>query len=142
MKMIFKLFLGICLVACTNEKHSSSENLNRTASNTIEYFDSFSKRFYSDSLFQMSRIKFPLPGINTDDMDINDNSPYYWQKNKWKMLKAEGDDLTGFKIDLSKTDFTVTETITHPEYPGMIIESVFTLIKGKWYLTRYKDVNL
>ena len=42
-------------------KDSSQKN----TANVIENFDDFYKKFYSDSTFQLSRIKFPLNGNNS-----------------------------------------------------------------------------
>ena len=107
----------------------------------IEDFEGFYKRFNEDSLFQRSRIIFPLPGINTDDMDINQKK-YYWEENKWIFKSTVGLDTINFK-KVRKTEKTkVIEEITSSEYLGLIIRFEFSLVNGKWFLTRYEDVNL
>ena len=49
------------------------------SSREFEDFNIFYHKFNSDSLFQMERIAFPLPGIRTEEMSVLD-SIYSWKK--------------------------------------------------------------
>ena len=59
-----------------------------TANNgDIEDFAQFDAKFHGDSLFQMSRIKFPLDGHGRDGIAEKE-----WTKVNWEMLRtAVGD---------------------------------------------------
>ena len=103
-----------------------------------ERFDVFYKEFHKDSLFQISRIKFPLPGINTDDMEVEDTT-YFWKKEEWSMHHMV--DTTLFFKKTSISDSIVEEEITS-EDPGVYIKRKFQYTQGKWYLVLYEDVNL
>ncbi len=104
-----------------------------------EGFDQFYSKFHSDSVFQMSRIVFPLEGINTEDMSILDTI-YYWTEDKWVFLREPDSNI--FQIEYEKTDTTVIEEVTSEGHLGLVFKSYFEIKKGKWYLARLEDVNL
>ena len=104
-----------------------------------ESFDVFNQRFHTDSLFQLSRVKFPIEGQQIDAFDERD-----WTPNNWIMLKvpvAENVDTTEYKHSLKKTAASVEEAYWVEE-SGFHVERQFKLIDGKWYLTYYNDVNI
>lgn len=106
--------------------------------NKIESFKDFRVNFYSDSIFQRSRIVFPLSGINTEEMTMED-TVYYWKDTDWKIMLKEIP-LEGLKKEVIKTDIKVTEKI-YQEDSGFSIISIFQLQNGKWYLVRYEIHN-
>jgi hypothetical protein len=57
------LFILIIFATCKPAKHITT---NTTVNSSGENFDEIYNRFHSDSLFQMSRIKFPLKGTSID----------------------------------------------------------------------------
>lgn len=116
----------LCLTDCKGQKEA-------------ENFDSFYKRFHSDSSFQYARIKFPLRGINTDESDEGDTLDYYWRRENWVLHRLP--DLNKVKVEAVKSDTLVREKITTDD-PGFYFEREFTRIGGKWYLTYYADINL
>jgi len=134
-KMCIMLFSMIVFVCC---RSGSPEGNSSTVVAGGETFNSFYKAFHQDSLFQISRIQFPLPGINSDDMTVND-SIYFWKKEDW--LFQHMVDTTLFIRKLSITDGTAEEDITSKE-PGVLIKRRFKNDRGKWYLVLYEDVNL
>ena len=87
----------------------------------------------------ISRIKFPLKGINTDDMEISDTI-YYWEKDDWVIHRKI--DTNIFDVSLIRSDTLIIEKITTKDYPGLYVESNFKRINHKWYLIYYTDVNL
>lgn len=106
----------------------------------IENFSSFYQKFHTDSSFQMERIVFPLPGINTDDMTVEDTI-YYWHAIEWEMHKPLNLDGTDFKVETRESEKEVIEKL-YMDDSGFIIERKFELIDGRWFLTFFSNVNL
>lgn len=130
------LFFSFLFIGCQiQDKPKSNGNNNELVK---EQFDAFYTKFHNDSLFQISRIKFPLPGINTDEMTVEDTT-YYWKKDEWVMQHMV--DTTLFSKKMLISDTAVEEEITSKD-PGVIIKRKFQRIKGKWHLVLYEDVNL
>ena len=100
MKKISKELLTILAVllstfnlinSCTAETSNKAEREKDRHTITNENFEVFYKRFYSDSLFQISRIIFPLKGFNSDEYDSElgkKNPPYFWKRKEWKFLET------------------------------------------------------
>lgn len=120
---------------------------------TNENFEVFYKRFYSDSLFQISRIIFPLKGFNSDEYDSElgkKNPPYFWKRKEWKFLETlpqnyvryeKKDWVEEYKKEIKHNkDLSVLEKIFIVD-SGYIDERIFKLIKGKWYLVFYSYRN-
>ena len=118
-----------------------------------ENFSTFYKKFYSDSLFQVSRVVFPLKGFNSDDYDeeLGDkNPPYFWKKKDWSFLKTleknylkvdRKDWVEEYKKEIKvNKDSTILEKIYIVE-SSYIIERKFKKIKGQWYLFFYSYSN-
>ena len=108
--------------------------------NRGEQFESFYSKFHSDSLFQLDRIAFPLPGISTDDMDVDDTTQYYWKKEDWVIHRNIESNL--FEVELTKSDTLVVERLSSEAYPGWILERRFCLVNGEWFLIYYENINL
>lgn len=131
--LIVILFVsGGLLLSCKNQE------ANKTVKE--ESFDRFYAQFHADSLFQMQRIIFPLPGINTDEMG-SDESEYLWEEEDWEMHYDMNLDTTEFIIEKNITDSLAIEKI-YKENTGFSVERTFKKLNGKWFLVSYKDVNL
>lgn len=104
-------------------------------------FKVFYKRFHEDTVFQKERVRFPLPGINTDEMSVLDSN-YFWKKENWQIQKEPKIDNTGdFIMEINETDSIVEEMI-YSKIPGFVFRRKFKKIEGEWYLIRLEDVNL
>ena len=123
-----------------NDQQNSKKLPTDKTKSKEEAFSDFYQRFYTDSLFQYSRIKFPLPGINTDDQDIGGNKPYNWQKDRWQLNYMP--DKKAFNCKTTKSGNLIIEKITSHDDPGLIVESRFKEINGKWFLIYFANVNL
>ena len=108
-----------------------------------EKFNVFYEHFHSDSVFQISRIIFPLNGY-----EINENynpiertdEDFHWNKSDWKIhRKING--TKDLKITTNQSDNLVVETIFIPN-TGFEIVRKFKLINGKWFLIFYGEQNL
>ncbi|MCQ6958508.1 DUF4348 domain-containing protein [Mucilaginibacter aquariorum] len=97
-------------------------------------FDSFFKKFKSDSVYQVEHIKFPIKiTVTEDDRD----SVTYIKKNKWHYVR-----LTNNKEDIykkarsNKNSVTVQYTV---EDTGILMSFDFAYRDGKWRLTSATD---
>lgn len=136
--MMNKYFIGILFISGSFLLSCKNQGGNKTLKD--EPFDSFYVQFHADSVFQMERIKFPLPGINTDEMGT-DNSEYVWEAEDWEMHYDMNLDTTEFIIEKNITDSLAIEKI-YKENTGFSVERTFKKLDGKWFLVYYKDVNL
>lgn len=104
-----------------------------------ENFETFNRKFHSDSIFQMSRIKFPLKGQLIDGFE-NHN----WNSKTWHLMTTEVGSKNlpkEFKRKITKTDSSVVESIWI-ENSGFKLEREFKPINNQWFLTSYNEVNL
>jgi hypothetical protein len=86
LKTLFFIFWISILffISCNSGKKSYSLN-------KIEEFNDFYTRFYSDSLFQISRIKFPLEFTELSDDGMHDvpaEKKEFFKMNKWRNLET------------------------------------------------------
>lgn len=105
----------------------------------VESYVTFYRKFHSDSLFQMSRIKFPIEGYYTDSAGIEQA----WTKKSWIMHRSQiqNADTSIFKLELTNTN-KQKEELLYIEGSGFKVERKFKQINGKWYLIYYVDENL
>ena len=125
------------IVSCDKFKKTRTKSINNKEV-TIENFDKFYDKFHIDSLFQMSRIKFPLEGYQFDSEGKTN-----WSKTNWITLKTKIYDIdtTEYKIEFKKTDKSFSEKFW-VENSGFWSEYKFEVINGKWYLVYAVEQNL
>ena len=112
---------------------------NKTDKKDTENFAEFDERFHSDSLFQISRIIFPLAGKSIDGFEKKN-----WSKSKWEMLKvrvAEKIEEKEYQNVTTLTDSLVEQKIWIVN-SGFSFEQKFKKINGKWFLIYLNDINL
>lgn len=105
----------------------------------VENFEEFNKKFHSDSLFQVSRVDFPIEGKH-----ISGFEQYNWTKKNWQFHAipvAEKIEIGEYQHSLVKTDSLITERFWIPD-SGFEVERQFKLINSKWFLIYYNDINL
>ncbi len=126
------LVIVVTAISCSTAKKGQKENAD------IENFDQFYNRFHSDEKFQMSRIRFPIEGVNIDG-----NKTTTWNKNNWDVLTVRIFDVDKkkFKTSFKKTDTTFDQKVWI-EDSGFLSEHKFKLIGKKWYLVYAYDQNL
>jgi hypothetical protein len=106
--------------------------------NKIENFDTFYNRFHNDTIFQLSRVNFPLEGFMVDhDGEKN------WDKSNWSYLKIKVYDVDTdqFKVYYKKTSNQFIQK-SWIENSGFLSEYRFKPINGKWYLVYALEQNL
>ncbi|MBU0473244.1 MAG: DUF4348 domain-containing protein [Bacteroidetes bacterium] len=138
MKMITKytflvlnlIIVSIMLSGC----NASNESINSSSEN----FDEFYNKFHSDSLFQLSRVKFPLGGKSIQGVDQSE-----WTKDNWQMMKAKiyDVDTSEYKVFYKKTENEFIQKIWI-EDSGFNLEYRFELIDNKWFLVYTLDQNI
>tara|TARA_R110002124_G_scaffold8495_17_gene45157 strand:+ start:15 stop:437 length:423 start_codon:yes stop_codon:yes gene_type:complete len=134
-KILCLVPLFLLLINCNRReklKKVQKENV------VMEKFDVFYNEFHSDSLFQMSRIKFPLQGQNIDGFKKNK-----WTKVNWVLLKTKIYDIDTleFKTRWEKSATSFVQKC-YLEHSGFSSEYRFQLIKKKWYLTYALDITI
>ena len=132
------IILTILLVLFYSCKNGTNRNIENQ-----EEFEGFYAKFYEDSIFQFSRMKFPLKGgeIGGDDYVPSDiEGSTYEPRKEWKLEDfhailpgIESYPKENYELILTKTDTLVTEKIVlHSSGYSEIRE--FRLYDNKWYL--------
>jgi len=110
-------------------------------------FKSFLKRFKNDSVFQHSRIKFPLIKENlVGDLDEAKNETIQIDSSKWTYLTLHYDSSYATrKIDAYSEEILFSKDTAHLSYNGIDnginVEFIFVNYDGIWYLIRWKDLS-
>jgi len=115
-----------------------------------ENFDQFAKAFFTDSLFQTSRINFPLPGSHSLNVGstFGDSICSEWKAEEWTMIKKmfpNQDSIIKigqnvYKRKINRNDSVVEERI-YIENSGFEELQKFVIKDGKWYLSYYSVAN-
>jgi len=126
--------------------------------NTIkgtESFEQFIKVFYTDSLFQVSRIMFPLKGERNIDVPITatnvlgDSIITGWGKRDWRMLTdtyfPNKDTVITINNEryvrkIKKGNKSVVID-TYIEDSGFSVKEIYALKKNKWYLVLFSTLS-
>jgi len=143
----FLLLIFIIALSGCDMNRKKTENKDYTSK---EDFDQFSKAFFTDSLFQMSRINFPLAGPHSLNVGSTFGDSIYseWKEENWVMIKKlfqNQDSIIKigqnvYKRRINKTDSLVEERI-FIENSGFEELQKFVLKDGKWYLSYYSIAN-
>lgn len=165
-RMKRSVFISIALIAfCSyNVQVAAQKNTHLTEfqkENRIvtikgtEDFGQFLKVFYTDSLFQMSRIVFPLKGERNIDVPITatnvmgDSIIDGWEKKEWRMLTDTYFPSKDTVITIDNERYVrkikkgnETAVIdTYIEDSGFSVKEVFALKKKKWYLVLFSTLS-
>ena len=154
------IIFSILLFSSCHKKSATENNLSQIKEVRVENFYTFINKFYSDSLFQLTRIVFPLESetdsvMNKKNLEEKDpkaetdtSNFIAHNKSNWKMLITD----SSFRKDsivivdgvkyirrFHKTEKYVEESILYanPEYIFMTVK--YKLINGKWYLIDYQN---
>lgn len=125
------IFLFIWVACTPNSDHGISLDENGN-----ESFVEFRDVFYNDSLFQLQRTEFPLSGTDPNGEDDN----FYWEMDNWRILRLDANDPQIKLMPLLSLNQVMIERIVLQD--RFLIESKFSLIDGKWYLTEYSGVKM
>ncbi|CAM3431930.1 hypothetical protein [Flavobacterium chungbukense] len=138
----FCIFFLSCNKNKVEESNLDSQTKNSFESKkteTAENFEEFNKKFHSDSIFQVSRVDFPIEGKHVSGFE-----QYNWTRKNWEFLAipvAEKTEIGEYEHSLIKTDSLIIERFWIPD-SGFEVERQFKLINNKWFLISYNDINL
>ena len=144
---------SLLIVSCNNFSQYSNANkeenidLNIKLSDSIssENFDSFYLKFCTDTLFQKSRIIFPLNGNYIHGCDTCFESIVeQWNTNNISQLNSKDfliKQIDGLKYNITRNDSLCNEKFWI-ENSGFKIERKFIIVKNKWFLCYYELCNL
>ncbi len=147
-KFVFILICALVLVQCNRKSNPvtnknvkpivKSESSGTASTKKAENFDNFYVRFHKDSLFQVSRVQFPLKGKKE-----NLKGSSSWTKEKWMMIKATSNevDRNEFNVKTVKNADSYFEGI-YCKNCGFSFEMEYRLINGKWYLVYLQEKDL
>lgn len=149
MKFMWGLLTGAFLGAIVtmwyiNRQMSNSPQATPTevmANALPEDFPAFLDRFATDSLFQMSRISFPLAGLPAyaDSIIIASNS-FRYHAEDWVLHKPFNTSLE-FKQEYEVAgDALVIENIVNSN-AGFGMQRRFARLNGDWHLIYYAGIN-
>lgn len=130
-KVISYLFLSLLLINCNTK-------IEKNTSKFLENFDVFYDKFHEDTVFQVSRVKFPIQGKK-----INGFNNEEWNSKNWEILhtKISAVNTNEFKTNTIRTDSTFIEKCFIPN-SGFYTEYRYKLIDGKWHLIYALDQNI
>lgn len=89
--IVYALIFFSCGSNTINEINRNAANIHSDSSN--ENFEKFNSRFHTDSLFQLSRINFPIDGQFADGENM-----YKWSQKNWSLMKEPVKKVTDIDI--------------------------------------------
>ncbi|MBP1631544.1 MAG: hypothetical protein H6Q15_2437 [Bacteroidetes bacterium] len=157
--LILFIFAVLALNSCSQKNKTRIPIVNLITKS--ESFDEFSKLFYSDSLFQLNRIIFPLENDkkiekeyasalkDSDNIEIHKKNNYHpYNKNNWVFLNnayfKNNDSIAiiegiTYKRRFHKTNKFIEENLIYADDEFVMVKLKFKSINGKWYLIDYID---
>lgn len=126
--------VGVCFMLLTFEKHihaqSGPSGMSKIKVGPSEDFEVFYAQFFGDSVFQASRVYFPLQGSYMKGAD-----EFRWKDDEWTMLKTPKDsiDLSKYKAKRKQKNYTVDEKAWSKK-DGMLWDRRFALLGNRWFL--------
>jgi hypothetical protein len=141
---VFFIIAALALVQCHRKtipsagkpvKPAEKPAVKSPSPTRYENFEAFYQRFLTDSLFQISRVNFPLKG-----QQIHIRGASAWKKEKWMMIKAKASevDKTLYNIKTVRKDNSYFEGI-YCKNCGFSFETEYRLINGKWFLVYLQE---
>ncbi len=139
-------------MACkSNKQPSNSTSSIDTSKNisSVEVFEQFNKKFFTDSVFQLSRTIFPLPGawsaviygdakVDNQETDkyLVKNNNFFWKKKGWRYITHTKDTTGKYYFTFERKDSIMREQILTKETDD-VITYIFKLVDKKWFLTYF-----
>ncbi len=139
MRLLF-ILLTISLVSCGTKTTELTTDKNVQGEN----FDDFFNKFRSDSVFQIERVKFPLPLVT---WDIDDNlATEEIDRENWRHLRLEYKNEFGTReIDAYTQETKIYADSAKIELRGIDngihVDYVFNKVDGQWTLTTERDYS-
>ncbi|WP_286726780.1 MULTISPECIES: hypothetical protein [Sphingobacterium] len=116
----------------------------------VEKFDDFLVHFFCDSIFQMSRIDFPLRGMSTEFVFNEEKArdsvgnfffikdrKFYWTKMNWTFIQSAILNNVEDYSFLKKKGDNYYEITYRSKLDDIVLFFRFQSVSGHWYLTYY-----
>lgn len=146
----FVLACNVFAVSCnhkqevTNATSQIEKETEKISTVTVENFDAFFERFSKDSVFQKSRIKFPLKTSYHEDPTEGEIVHYLKDSSETEYIDFTGDSLAMNK-ETDKFAPKVEKTAKGMVYKrigydnGIYISYIFILSDNSWFLSEILD---
>jgi len=149
---IFLLTISLIFNGCNNhpdKKPSRLSTTNTIVANNLDSFPVFVKLFKTDSIFQLSRIKFPLTKETLEENDgtgTPERVTTEINSNQWIYLSLKYDSTYSTRdIDAYTEKLILSIDTAHLLYlgvnNGINVEFIFSRTNNNWYLTRLIDLS-
>jgi hypothetical protein len=145
------LTIGILFLTSLVVCKSNVQPPNSVFVEDVEDFEKFHRKFFSDSIFQLSRIIFPLEAADSNliygDQKVEDqendeffikNNKLYLKKEGWNYLKTHVAN-NEFSVSFEKKGSIVWEKVRSKESEWAITFK-FSLIENRWMLIYFANV--
>lgn len=140
-KLNYILLIALCILVSVNLTNCHTVKSNSQPkivnNNPDEDFTVFYEKFHNDTLFQVSRLKFPMGG-----MSIDGSAKTKWTRNNLPLMRTKiyDVDTSEYKVAIKKTKNTFTQKVWI-EASEFSSEFRFERIHAQWYLVYVLDQN-
>ena len=140
------VFLLLSLVNCQTKNTESINSYDSVKhSSSEEKFEEFFYKFKTDSLFQIDRVKFPLP-IESWDIDENNLMMEEILRNDWRHLNFEyKEEYATRSVDAYKQEIRIFTDSAKIELRGIDngihVDYLFHYLSEQWYLVLERDYS-
>lgn len=148
------LFFILVQLICTDIKifgaaasavNQATEAAQVTVPEENEDFKFFLHQFAHDTLFQVSRIKFPLPSETFSEDGSAEIDTIYIQKKNWEFISLIDNEYITTVYDNFNCELRDTgERVLAFEglASGVLVRYYFKLIDKKWFLVKTRDLSM
>jgi hypothetical protein len=139
-----KVVLVLAVISIVVILHSCKIKSSSSTNECDKFLDDFYTRFTSDSLFQLSRIQFPLKGQFADGetAGTSESSNFVWTPQNWNIIHDYTDiDPSEFDVKEIKSDTVVVKKILGKN-TGFRFEATYKLIECKWTLVHLVSIDI
>lgn len=160
-KTFFITFFLLLNFSCQDRKSKKENKIVLLNENKVENFNVFIKNFYSDSIFQINRIIFPLENDikiekeyeealkDSNNINIDDEDNYISHSiNNWAFLSdsyfLDNDSIAiidgkHYRRIFCKTNNSIEENIISIDDDFVVIKMKYRLVNNEWYLVDFID---
>lgn len=132
-------FLLIIIIASSCKKETIALP-NEPSKEIPESFWTFYQEFFTDSLYQIEHISFPLQGVPSyTDLDSIESRSYYFHKDNWTLHKPFTPDSTFHQEFVIVLDMIEERIFDRTE--SFQMKRRYAEVQGKWNLIYYESLN-
>jgi len=151
--MIYSLFITLLtlIIACKSKAPNTSNSESETQSEAIASdqftslppdFKEFYIKFHEDSLYQISKIHFPLEGLPEQaDPEFIGEEAFFWSADQWIFQKNAFPDKKKFLTEYTNVVDMLIEEKIHDLQFGLTMIRRFSKGSDGWNLIYYAGMN-